>query len=44
MTEDESKSIEAGCDMYISKPIRPDLLLEAIGKYLQKRSVDPKIS
>ncbi len=34
MTEDESKSREAGCDHYISKPIKPGFLLEVINQYL----------
>ncbi|OQX79243.1 MAG: hypothetical protein B6D61_03900 [Bacteroidetes bacterium 4484_249] len=33
MSEDESKSIEAGCDMYISKPIRPAKLLSLINGF-----------
>lgn len=35
MSEDENKSIEAGCDQYISKPIRPSVLLEVISKFLE---------
>ena len=34
MTEDESKSIEAGCDTYISKPIKPARLMEVLDRYL----------
>jgi len=34
MSEDESKSIEAGCDKYISKPIKPGKLLELINEFL----------
>ncbi len=34
MSEDESKSIEAGCDKYISKPIGPGKLLELINEFL----------
>jgi len=34
MSEDEAKSIKAGCDMYISKPIRPVKLLEVINDLL----------
>jgi CheY-like chemotaxis protein len=34
MSEDEEKSLEAGCDRYISKPIRPARLLELIDEYL----------
>ncbi len=35
MSEDGSKSIAAGCDSYMSKPIRPGKLLAAIDKYLK---------
>ncbi|MEZ5197335.1 MAG: tetratricopeptide repeat protein [Bacteroidales bacterium] len=35
MSEDETKSIEAGCDMYISKPIRPAKLLSIIDGFLK---------
>ncbi len=34
MSEDENKSIEAGCDKYISKPIRPSILLDILSKFL----------
>jgi PAS domain S-box-containing protein len=34
MSEDESKSIEAGCDMYISKPIRPSQLLTLLNEFV----------
>ena len=34
MSEDEAKSIQAGCDMYMSKPIRPAKLLKAMDKFL----------
>jgi len=34
MSEDESKSLDAGCDKYISKPIRPGKLLEVIDEFL----------
>jgi CheY-like chemotaxis protein len=34
MSEDEEKSLEAGCDRYISKPIRPARLLELIDEYI----------
>ena len=33
MKEDEQKSREAGCDGHLTKPIRKDVLLEAIEKY-----------
>ncbi|MCD4745465.1 MAG: response regulator [Bacteroidales bacterium] len=34
MREDEEKSIEAGCDGYISKPIDHKMLLSQLSKYL----------
>lgn len=34
LSEDRNKSIEAGCDDYISKPINKDLLLDLIQRYL----------
>ena len=34
MSEDESKSIEAGCDMYVSKPIRPSQLLTLLNEFV----------
>jgi CheY-like chemotaxis protein len=34
MSEDESKSIAAGCDKYVSKPIRPGKLLDLIDEFL----------
>ncbi len=34
MSEDELKSKQAGCDMYISKPIRPANLLNVINNFL----------
>ncbi|MDG0815199.1 PAS domain-containing hybrid sensor histidine kinase/response regulator [Bdellovibrio svalbardensis] len=33
-TEDVAKSMDAGCDMHLSKPIRKDTLLKAINSYL----------
>ncbi len=35
MEEDEDASIEAGCNDYISKPIRPENLLTIMSKYIQ---------
>ena len=35
MAEDRQKSLDAGCDAYLSKPIMPDELLHSIGKYLK---------
>lgn len=35
MEEDEDASMEAGCDDYISKPIRPENLLAIMSKYIQ---------
>ena len=34
MEEDEVASIEAGCNDYISKPIRPDNLLTIMSKFI----------
>lgn len=35
MEEDEQASLEAGCDDYISKPIRPDNLLTIIDRFFE---------
>ncbi len=35
MEEDEQASMESGCDDYISKPIRPENLLEIMNKLLK---------
>jgi len=35
MTEDKEKSLQAGCDDYISKPIRPQELISKISSYLK---------
>ena len=35
MSEDESKSLEAGCDMYISKPIRPGKILTLLNEFIK---------
>jgi PAS domain S-box-containing protein len=34
MSEDETKSLAAGCDMYLSKPIRPTNLLTVLNGFL----------
>ena len=34
MSEDETKSLDAGCDMYISKPIRPSNLLTMLNELI----------
>lgn len=34
MLEDKIKGTESGCDDYLSKPIKPDLLISTIKKYL----------
>ncbi len=35
LSGEETKSFEAGCDEFLTKPIRLNLLLEAIGRYLK---------
>lgn len=35
MEEDQEASIQAGCDDYISKPIRPENLLSIISKFFE---------
>ena len=34
MEEDEEASVKAGCDDYVSKPIRPENILTLMSKYL----------
>jgi len=36
MEEDEEASINAGCDDYISKPIRPENLISIMSKFLDR--------
>ncbi len=36
LTGDREKAIEAGCNDYIAKPIREDVLMTLIQKYLKK--------
>jgi CheY-like chemotaxis protein len=31
---DRTKALDAGCDEYISKPVKKDLLIEMVKKYL----------
>jgi len=38
ITGDREKCIDAGCDYYLAKPIRIDLLIERIGYFLGKNS------
>ena len=38
MSEDESKSLNAGCDLYISKPVRPTKLLSLLNDFIELRS------
>ena len=34
MSDDKSKALNSGCDDYIAKPIRKEILIEKIMKYL----------
>ncbi len=36
LSSERKKSMDAGCDGYITKPIMPDALIIALSKYLQK--------
>jgi two-component system, cell cycle response regulator DivK len=36
LSGEKRKSMEAGCDDYLSKPISPDELVETVAKYLDK--------
>jgi two-component system, cell cycle response regulator DivK len=36
MPEDLKKSLQAGCDDHISKPVKPDDLIKRVGKFLFK--------
>ncbi|HAZ02841.1 MAG: histidine kinase [Bacteroidetes bacterium GWF2_42_66] len=36
MADDREKAIQAGCDDYLSKPIKSNDLLSAVKKYLEK--------
>ncbi|MCD4732584.1 MAG: tetratricopeptide repeat protein [Bacteroidales bacterium] len=38
MSEDESKSLNAGCDLYISKPVRPAKLLSLLNDFLETQA------
>lgn len=38
MVGDREKSLDAGCDGYIEKPINPDTFVAEIGKFLVQRS------
>jgi CheY-like chemotaxis protein len=35
MVEDREKSVQAGCDEYISKPYNPAELINIIGEYIK---------
>lgn len=37
MSEDELKSVDAGCDEYISKPVKPAKLLDLIDGYINRK-------
>ena len=36
MAEDRAKGLQAGSDEYLSKPIKPDLLIKTLRKFLNK--------
>ena len=36
LSGERRKSIEAGCDDYLSKPVSPDELIETVARYLDK--------
>jgi len=42
MTGDKEKALEAGCDGYLSKPVKSDLLLSVINKQLGIEFLDKK--
>jgi CheY-like chemotaxis protein len=42
MTGDKEKALEAGCDEYLSKPVKSDLLLSVINKQLGIEFLDKK--
>ncbi|MDD2563425.1 MAG: response regulator [Salinivirgaceae bacterium] len=35
VSDEKNKSLEAGCDAYLSKPIRPKYLIRIITEFLQ---------
>ena len=38
LSDDEAVALEFGCDDYVSKPIRPSLMLEKIDEWLSKQN------
>ncbi|QDK39267.1 PAS domain-containing hybrid sensor histidine kinase/response regulator [Bdellovibrio sp. NC01] len=40
-TEDIEKSLQAGCDLHLSKPIRKDTLIKSINSYLPSQFQEP---
>ena len=36
LSGDDSKALEAGCDDYIAKPFKPQVLLDCLKKYLHR--------
>ena len=36
LSDDEAIALEFGCDVYISKPVRPDYLLKKIAEHISK--------
>jgi signal transduction histidine kinase/CheY-like chemotaxis protein len=37
-SNDKTKAFDAGCNDYLSKPFQKDIIIEAIGKYLEKKT------
>lgn len=42
LAEDRKKSVDAGCDDYMAKPLRVNTLLTLLGKYLQNNAGEKK--
>lgn len=40
MSGDDNKALQAGCDDYIAKPYKPNVLLDCLSKYLDSQATD----